>query len=307
MFKKIRARRSTLRWLRRLASDAGGRLLVRRAFVAVRFGMREIRISRPNYVYAQDMIRNFDYYFDVVEPRLERGISVVDYSRPALHRMRGDGLPFWFPELAESMETTGIYMDRARLQPGYTVLDLGAYAGGGTFHFSRDVGPQGRVYAFEPDPRSYECLKKNIELHGLTNVVAECRGVWSHSGRVTFQSEGNMGSAVVEAADRDSDIRQSIEVVSLSDFCEQNRIGSVDFVKMDVEGSELAILASAGDFIRRYRPPMVIEVHSVRGLRTDAEVTRILESHGYNVEVMQQSGLPLPLLYAAPGRAAASL
>lgn len=287
-----------LRYLRKLAKENGAELLVRRKFVAVRRDGKEIRISRGNYVYAQDLIRDFDYYFDIVEPRSEGGVLVVDYSQPSLHTMVADGLQFWFPELAESMETTALYLDYAHLQPGQTVLDLGAYAGGAAFHFSRAVGPEGRVFAFEPDPRSYDCLRRNIALHHLDNVIADPRGVWSRSGRVMFQAEGSMGSAVVDASARSSDTKLSIEVVSLSDFCQEHAIEKVDFVKMDVEGSEGAILEGAADFIRQHHPAMIIEVHYVSGVRSDAEVTRILSGHGYTLEVVEQAGLPLPLLFA---------
>jgi FkbM family methyltransferase len=288
------------RFLQKLAKKSGCTVRFRFRFVGVRRGRDEIRISRRNYVYAQDLILNFDYYFDVVEPRLERGVRVVDYSKPALHVMRADGLHFWFPELAESMETTELYLDRASIRPGDTVLDLGAYAGGATYHFARAVGAAGRVFAFEPDPRSFDCLAKNIALHHLDNVELQRRGVWSHSGRVLFQSEGNMGSAVVEAADRSSDTKQAIDVVSLSDFCAEKNLDRVDFVKMDIEGSEAPVLAGAADFIERFRPAMIIEVHRVHGVRSDAEVTSILERHGYVVEVVAQAGLPLPLLFARP-------
>ncbi|MGZ7030368.1 MAG: FkbM family methyltransferase [Thermoanaerobaculia bacterium] len=253
-------------------------------------------------MYAQDLIKSFDYYNDVVEPRDEAGIAVVDYSRPLLHTMREDGLQFWFPELAESMATTEIYLERANLKPGQTVLDLGAYAGGATYHFSRAVGREGRVFAFEPDPRSFDCLQKNIALHSLDNVTAARRGVWSQTGRVLFQAEGSMGSAVVEASDRSSDAKEWIDVVSLQDVCRENSIKRVHFVKMDVEGSEVQILASATDFIREHRPSMIIEVHRVQGVRTDAEVTRILQANGYVVETLEQAGLPLPLLYASPSQ-----
>lgn len=297
---RARTRVSKVVELLRLARKMGCTVRFPENAVAVRRGEKEIRISRKNVVYAGDLIRSFDYYFNVVEPRKEADRLIVDYSRAHEHTMRDDGLHFWFPALAESMETTGIYLDRAKLRAGQIVFDLGAYAGGATYHFSRAVGSEGRVFAFEPDPKSFDCLMKNIALHRLNNVVPHQLGVWSKSGRVQFQAESNMGSAVVEAADRSSNTKEWIDVVSLSDFCEKNAIERVDFVKIDVEGSEAPILAAADDFLRKYRPPMVIEVHRVRGVRSDDDVSRILTAHGYSIEVLDQAGLELPLLFARP-------
>lgn len=297
---RVAARLGELEFLRSLARKAGCRFLLRRHYVAVRHGDREIRISRENSVYAQDLIRDFTYYFDAVEPRNEAGLRVVDYSRPALHIMNEGRLPFWFPELAEPMETTELYLDRANLKTGETVFDLGAYAGGATYHFSRAVGPGGRVFAFEPDPKSFDCLARNIALHGLYNVSSFRLGVWSRGGRVLFQSEGSMGSAVVEASARSSDTKEWIDVVSLSEFCAGAEIPRVDFVKIDVEGSEGPILRAATDFIRRYRPRFVVEVHWVQGTRSDRDVVQTLEANGYSVEVLDQAGLAVPLLFARP-------
>lgn len=300
LLRRWRADRDEFHYLRTCAAGRDLSVVARGQTIAVRSGQKEIRVSRANQVYAHDLINNFDYYFDVVVPRIEGGLRVVDYSRPAMHTMVAEGLPFWFPQLAESMETTELYLRYAHLEPGDVVFDLGAYAGGATYHFSRAVGAAGHVYAFEPDPSSYECLMRNIELHSMTNVTPERCGVWSHTGRVAFQAEGNMGSAVVEAAARTSDTMQSIDVVSLTDYCAKKEISRVDFVKLDVEGSEAAILRSSGDFISTFRPPMVIEVHFVRGVRTDDEVTNALQRHGYRLEVVEQAGLPLPLLAATP-------
>lgn len=284
----------------RFAKHRGCTLVLRREYVAVRNGAREIRVSRRNAVYGYDLILSFDYYFDVVVPRREDGLEVVDYSRPSLHTLKEDGIPFWFPELAESLETTKLYLDRADLRPGQTVLDLGAYAGGATYHFSRAVGPEGHVFAFEPDPASFDCLLRNISLHRLENVTPSPLGIWSETGRVMFQAEGSMGSAVVEASARSSDTKKWIDVISLSSFCEANGVARVDFVKLDVEGSEEPILGAAAAFIERYRPRMIVEPHVVQGARSDPEVIRILESHDYAVEVMDQAGLPLPLIFAQP-------
>jgi FkbM family methyltransferase len=298
---RVRAQRDEVRFLRSLAPTTGCKFLLRRGFATVRRGRKEIRISRANTVYAQDLIRNVDYYFEVVEPRREAGLEVVDYSWPRLHTLKEDGIPFWFPELAESMETTRLYLDRADLRPGQTVFDLGAYAGGATYHFSRAVGPGGRVFAFEPDPGSFDCLLRNISLHRLDNVVPSRLGIWSENGRVLFQAEGNMGSAIVEASARSSDTKRWIDVVTLASFSEENGVSRVDFVKLDVEGSEGPILGAAARFIERYRPRIIVEVHFVQGVRSDPDVIRILESHGYDIEVLDQAGLALPLLFARPG------
>src|SRR3981081_1239453 len=58
------------------------------------------------------------------------------------------------------------------LSPGMTFVDAGACYGIYTLAASKMVGQQGRVIAFEPASRVFRVLRKNIELNGLTNVLA---------------------------------------------------------------------------------------------------------------------------------------
>src|SRR5712691_9034867 len=51
-------------------------------------------------------------------------------------------------------------------------LDIGANIGFFSLKLSKRLGPQGRVYAFEPHPRIYELLRRNVYVNGLSKVVA---------------------------------------------------------------------------------------------------------------------------------------
>jgi len=51
---------------------------------------------------------------------------------------------------------------------GDIVFDIGAYVGDTALWFSKAVGPQGKVYAFEPEPSNFEKLKANLERNKVT-------------------------------------------------------------------------------------------------------------------------------------------
>src|SRR3989344_3364089 len=53
---------------------------------------------------------------------------------------------------------------------GDVVLDVGANIGYYTLLFAKLVGPEGIVFAFEPDPTNFSILKKNVETNNYTNV-----------------------------------------------------------------------------------------------------------------------------------------
>jgi FkbM family methyltransferase len=56
------------------------------------------------------------------------------------------------------------------LRPGSTVVDVGANQGLYSLLFSKLVGPQGRVFSFEPDPALFQSLQNNCYRNGATNI-----------------------------------------------------------------------------------------------------------------------------------------
>jgi len=64
--------------------------------------------------------------------------------------------------MAEPFSSIQQYLDLARLSPGDTVLDLGAYSALTSIAFAKVVAPDGRVVALEPDPLNFRACYQNI-------------------------------------------------------------------------------------------------------------------------------------------------
>jgi FkbM family methyltransferase len=260
---------------------------------------RVVKIALKHFAYLQDIIDNFDYYFSAVRPDELNRQLVVDYSVSRQHILMPSEVPFFFSSFAEPLETTDIYINRGNLKEGDVVLDLGAYCGATVWSFAKVVGVNGRVYGFEPDPVNYEVLRKNVEYHKLSNVVTINKGVWSASGSLLFQGEGNMGSGISIVQSRAVN-QYAIQVVTLNDFCAEYNITRIDYIKMDIEGAEVEVLKASGDVIGKYKPRLIIEPHVVGTHLVTDEVCEILSGYGYKTEILAQADLPLPLIYAYP-------
>jgi FkbM family methyltransferase len=152
------------------------------------------------------------------------------------------------------------------------------------------VGPSGRVIAFEPDPANYEYLLRNIKRHGLSNVVAVRAALSDGNGEAEFHAEATLGSGLSEFATRPSlSGVQTVETMTLERACE--RYGSPAFVKMDIEGAEIAVLADT-EYLRRFNASFVLDTnHIVNGKRTDAAVELAFQAAGYKVETLDEDGL----------------
>ena len=274
-----------------------------------RKGRRKIRISRRNSIYLPHIADCFDYYHASAGSIeiASKGIAfdVVDFSTPRYHEIAGfPEFPILCPSFTEPFLTTQQYLDLAELKEGDVALDLGCYSGLTSIAFSRTVGMSGRVVALEPDPANFAAARTNIERHILLskidNIVLMNRAAAAGRGMVSFASDGTMGAsdaAIVGAYRGEAVVVETLGLEDIADTCQLDRI---DFVKIDVEGSELNVLSGAEGFFRRFRPTLIVEPHMCNGVFSEAEVITILQGFQYRCQTIQQAGLNWPLVVAVP-------
>jgi FkbM family methyltransferase len=154
------------------------------------------------------------------------------------------------------------------LRPGMTVLDIGAHHGLYTLLAAKRVGRRGRVIAFEPSPRECRRLAKHVRLNRCGNVEIEACALGKESGEADlFVVEGfrNWGNSLQppDVPERTSKVR--VPVRRLDDLLAARGIEQVDFIKLDAEGGELAVLQGARRLLQTApRPAILAEVEDVR-------------------------------------------
>jgi FkbM family methyltransferase len=120
---------------------------------------------------------------------------------------------------------------------GSIVFDIGAHCGFYTLLASELVGPEGRVFAFEPVARNIYYLKEHLRLNNVSNVdiIEAAVSDICAKGAFDFGSDHFQGKLMSKG---------SIEVktVALDDLIERNELPIPDYLKIDVEGSEIAVL-----------------------------------------------------------------
>jgi FkbM family methyltransferase len=156
------------------------------------------------------------------------------------------------------------WLDHA-IQPGMTILDIGANEGFYTTFLAQRVGSSGAVVAFEPSPRERARLERNVAINGIDNVRIVPKALSDKAGRAVFHvadAEHNGQNTLGSFGHKGVNEVESIEVdvVRLDDvFSEFARV-RLDLIKMDVEGAELAVLRGAAELIARDRPLILLEV-----------------------------------------------
>ena len=148
---------------------------------------------------------------------------------------------------------------KSLLRPGDTCLDVGANFGWYTTLFYKVCGEKSNIHAFEPMPPTYSELEQNYRLMGSPpNVQINNLALGDKPDELTINLfEGlSTGHASMSTQGRDDAISYKCEVVTLDSYMEENAVGDVDFVKVDIEGAEMMFLKGAGKLFAQKTPPI---------------------------------------------------
>jgi FkbM family methyltransferase len=198
-----------------------------------------------------------------------------------------------------SFEPEEMAFVRSLLKPGDVVLDIGAHIGFFTMQMASLVGPEGRVYAFEPMNANADLLERSIAENRFGDRIEFRRGaVGAESGtaRLTFPKETlNTGGAFLLAgadAPPSGHLEAGVPVLAIDDLALRH---PVRFIKMDVEGAEPQVLRGALRLLQTDRPVILTEVHPSQLARASgvsaAEFFQQLSTLGY--DVVDTIGAPL--------------
>ena len=132
---------------------------------------------------------------------------------------------------------------------GMTFLDVGANLGYYTALAARAVGPNGRVLAVEPDPDSFGYLEQTIAANAVGNVQAFPVAASDAPATLPlYISTDNRGDNRLYASGED---RPQVEVAArpLDALLRENKIDTVDLIKIDVQGYEPKVIAGLRETI----------------------------------------------------------
>jgi FkbM family methyltransferase len=200
-------------------------------------------------------------------------------------------------------EPNEMYAMANLLRSGMCFIDVGANEGIFTLLAAAAVGPTGTVHAFEPSPRERARLSSNLALNGLHNVRVHpiALGSSRRTASLSVSDQEHPGHNTLGGFGyRETSHAYSVEVAveALDDVVEREGLDRVDLIKIDVEGSETAVLRGAGDTLRKFRPVIIVEAQetSLREMGSSVqELVDIIQGHGYDVRSSGSAGLPLPV------------
>lgn len=191
---------------------------------------------------------------------------------------KGDPKSYYLGHQFSEIFKSEIY--KGYINEGDTVLDLGANIG----IFSLYAQPIAKiVYAFEPTPDHFECLEKLIEYNEFKNIVPIRKAIANKNGKQDFFFSNNQTMNSLKEAVGDTGRKIAVDTVTLDTFFDEFDIDRVNFMKLDIEGSEGEILQGAG--FRKVNPKVdsfVFEYHTWSGMNIN-QIINTVRDYGYEV------------------------
>lgn len=160
------------------------------------------------------------------------------------------------------------------------IYDIGAHIGYHSLAFAKLAGPQGRVFAFEPNSvnlkRAHEILALNPDLAGqieLLNIaLSDKTGTSVFLCTDDLEGGSSTGGFINEAStlwERDVYVDKiafkevSVPEDTIDNLVHAKTITPPDILKIDVEGAEQLVIAGALDTLRTHKPTIIVEFHSI--------------------------------------------
>lgn len=169
------------------------------------------------------------------------------------------------------------------------VIIAGAYFGDQAIPVANNIKSTGICHTFEPNKNNSDLIIENAGLNNLNNILINNLALWNKSNeKLIFEGEDALASTV----EADSSSANVLHTITIDDYVTQNKVGKVDLLMIDVEGSEIKVLQGAVEMLKQNKPIVVFETHSLyddwsNGLQNSSSAT-LMKDLGYEVFAVRE-------------------
>lgn len=177
----------------------------------------------------------------------------------------------WAPQTAAPLFVAAVNPPRVRwdrigpngdtpIRQGDIMLDGGGHLGESTLR-ALELGAA-RVVTFEPDPENARALRRNLSQSiADERVIVIEKGMYDRVGSLTFVAGGDSASGEFQEGAGSGEL----PVTTIDQVVSDLQLPRVDFIKLDIEGSEVPALRGAVETLRRFKPRIVVGTYHHRG------------------------------------------
>lgn len=173
------------------------------------------------------------------------------------------------------------------------VFDCGAHIGLSSIYFAKKY-PRAHITAFEPNPSAIVFFRQNLAEYSIENLIAFHQVALGKSKNiVSFYPGKSPGSMLASSHFQYDGPKVPVATVKLSEFVEKHTI--VDFIKIDVEGSEWGVMEELDLSGQMHRiEQFIIEYHQPhKSVDRISEFIEILTKNGYHHNIRLTKSVPM--------------
>jgi len=161
-----------------------------------------------------------------------------------------------------------------RVRKGDVVIDVGAHVGVFTIKAAKDCGENGLVVAIEPEPRNLALLSKNVKRNSLNNVIIIGKAAGDHKGKAKLHLSSLSFQHSLSGARHNY---VWIDIDTLDNIAFELKLDKINFIKIDVEGTELEVLKGARKILSS--PDVKLAIAAYHGLPDGSSQFPTILSH----------------------------
>ncbi len=178
--------------------------------------------------------------------------------------------------------------------PAPYIIDCGANVGLSIVYF-KQMYPDCRIIAFEPDPAIFEVLQKNVKNFHLRDIELVQKAVWKWNGEIDFYAEGGFSGSISEQSQNKT--IKKVKTQRLHSLLEQK----IDLLKIDIEGAETEVLRDCADKLDGV-DRLFVEYHSFAGEEQSLdEILAILKKAGFRYHIKEAYTVEKPFSHLFTG------
>jgi len=250
------------------------------------------KICKAIIFYAYDNIKRKN-----LDLSQERVISIFDNKLKTISQDKGISSELIIHKIHEPLTTSLIIK---KLTKGMHCIDIGSNIGYYAILESSKIGDNGTVWSIEPSPQNFETLSKNIILNQRKNIKCYNIAIGDENGKIDFViSEKSNWSKIKNKIDHieNGDKIIQVDIMTLDSFSQKNEIKKVDLLRMDVEGYERNIIEGSINFLEKFKPILMIEVHKmIMGNNRTNQFLEKLQKMNYECEYFIPRIFDVPII-----------
>lgn len=181
-------------------------------------------------------------------------------------------------------------VNNLKLAEDATIIDLGANIGFFSL-FIKELYPNSRILAFEPEEENFKNLKNNLKNYKNIELFKKAAGDKNEEGEM-FISNNILCHSINNSKDFDLNVsiegKQKISIVKLDDFLEDRRI---DLIKMDIEGYEYKAILGLEKIIREQKPALLVAVDHSKKQKEKIEKIVFSFNKDYQLKVLNDQNI----------------